>query len=145
MLRGLGQVSSSTLIASEDFGAGGNSTVRGYDERTVTGDDGWLVQNELRTPELVLGNLTGKENAKDWIQGLVFCDYGGVIQLNQTTGQSPHDQLLSVGAGLRYQMADNLHFRLDYGYQLKRDYQSDANNLLMQSRGEVDFGVEISY
>jgi hemolysin activation/secretion protein len=145
MLRGMGQISDSSLYASEVFGAGGFSSVRGYDERTVTGDDGWLLQNELRTPEFVLGNLTEKENAKDWIQGLVFCDYGGVMQLHPTTGQSPNDQLLSVGAGLRYQVADNFHLRLDYGYQLKRGYLSDPNNLLTQSRGQFEIGMEISY
>ena len=145
MLRGVGQIADSTLIASESFGVGGYSTVRGYDERTVTGDEGWLVQNELRTPKFALGNLTQKENAKDWAQGLVFCDYGGVFQLNPTLLQSSSDQLLSVGAGLRYQMADNLHFRLDYGYQLKRGYLSDSGNVLTQNRGQFDIGVEISY
>jgi hemolysin activation/secretion protein len=145
MLRGMGQISDSSLYASEVFGAGGFSSVRGYDERTVTGDDGWLVQNELRTPQFVVGNLTEKANAKDWIQGLVFCDYGGVIQLNPTTGQNPDDQLLSVGVGLRYQMADNFHLRVDYGYQLKRGYLSDPNNLLTQNHGQFEIGIEISY
>jgi hemolysin activation/secretion protein len=145
MLRGMGQISDASLYSSEVFGVGGFSSVRGYDERTVTGDDGWLVQNELRTPQFVVGNLTEKENAKDWVQGLVFCDYGGVIQLNPTTGQNPSDQLLSVGAGLRYQMAENFHLRVDYGYQLKRGYLSDPNNLLTQSHGQFEIGLEISY
>ena len=104
MVRGLGQIANSTLIASETFGVGGYSTVPGYDERTVIGDSGWLVQNEIRTPQFVVSNLTRQKNAKDWIQGLVFCDYGGVIQQNPTPGQSPNDQLLSVGAGLRCQV-----------------------------------------
>ena len=145
MLRGMGQIADSTLIASESFGVGGYSTVRGYDERTVTGDKGWLVQNELRTPQFAVGNLTHKKNAKDWVQGLIFCDYGGIIQQNPTLGQSPNDQLLSVGAGLRYQVADNLHFRLDYGRQLKRGYLSDPGNLSKQDHGQFDIGVEISY
>ena len=145
MLRGMGQIADSTLIASETFGVGGYSTVRGYDERTVTGDKGWLVQNEFRTPQFVVSNLTQKKNAKDWIQGLVFCDYGGIIQQNPTLGQSPNDQLLSVGAGLRCQVADNLHFRLDYGHQLKRGYLSDPSNLTTQNRDQLDIGAEISY
>lgn len=144
-VRGVGQLADSTLIASEDFGVGGYSTVRGYDERTVTGDKGWLVQNELRTPQFAVSNLTRKMNAKDWVQGLVFCDYGGVIQQNPTPGQSPNDQLLSIGAGLRCQMADNVHFRFDYGYQLKRGYLSDPGNLTTQNRNQFNIGVEISY
>jgi hemolysin activation/secretion protein len=145
MLRGMGQIADSTLIASEMFGVGGYSTVRGYDERTATGDKGWLVQNEIRTPQFAVGNLTHKKNAKDWIQGLVFCDYGGIIQQNPTPGQSPNDQLLSVGAGLRCQVADNVHFRFDYGHQLKRSYLSDPGNLTKQNQDQFHFGVEISY
>jgi hemolysin activation/secretion protein len=149
MLRGMGQIAGSTLISSETFGVGGFSTVRGYDQRTVAGDKGWLVQNELRTPQFVLGNLTGKANAKDWVQGLIFCDYGGIIQQNpvHTLGfnQSPNDQLLSVGAGFRYQMADNFHFRIDYGYQLKRQYLSDPGIQLPQAHGQFDIGLELSY
>ncbi|MEI9962936.1 MAG: ShlB/FhaC/HecB family hemolysin secretion/activation protein [Limisphaerales bacterium] len=145
LLRGMGQISDSTLYASEVFGVGGFSSARGYDERTATGDDGWLVQNELRTPEFVLGNITGKENAKDWVQGLIFVDAGGVFQLHPVNGQSPDEQLLSVGIGARYQAADNFRFRIDYGYQLKRSYLADPNNLLNQPHGQFDIGLELSY
>jgi len=145
VLRGMGQIANSTLVASEEFGVGGYSTVRGYDERTATGDEGWLMQNEIRTPQYRVSNLTGKKNAHDWIQGLIFCDYGGVIQLNPTPGQTSTDQLLSVGGGLRCQIADNLHFRVDYGYQLKRNYLTDPDNLLSQRRGQFNVGLEFSY
>jgi len=60
-------------------------------------------------------------------------------------GQPPDEQLVSVGAGFRYQMADNVHFRMDYGYQLKRGYLSDPNNLLTQPHGQFDIGLEVSY
>jgi hemolysin activation/secretion protein len=145
ILRGMGQVSDSTLYASEVFGVGGFSTVRGYDERTVTGDEGWLVQNEIRTPEFVLGNLTGKANVTDWIKGLIFCDAGGVLQLHPVGGQAANQQLISIGVGVRYQMADNFHLRIDYGYQLKRGYLKDPNTLLSQPHGQFDIGLELSY
>lgn len=145
MLRGMTQFTNSTLIASETFGLGGYSTVRGYDERTVTGDKGWLVQNEIRSPMIVTGNITQQKNARDWLQIVVFCDCGGISQENPTLGQAHNDQLLSVGGGLRYQMADKLRIRVDYGVQQKRNYLNDPGNLTKQSNGEVHVGVELSY
>src|SRR6267142_858329 len=55
-----GKYSDSKLVATEVFSLGGYDTVRGYDERVVSGDHGWLLVNELRTPRLALGNLTGR-------------------------------------------------------------------------------------
>jgi hemolysin activation/secretion protein len=145
MLRGLTQFTGNTLIASETFGLGGYATVPGYDERTVTGDKGWLVQNELRTPKFGAGNLTQMKNGRDWIQAVIFADWGGVTQEHVTQGQSGSDQLLSVGVGLRYQVSDKFHVRLDYGDQVKRGYLNDPGELDKQASSQVAVGVEISY
>ena len=145
VVRAMGQLADGTIPASEAFGVGGFSSVRGYDERTATGDEGWLIQNELRTPQFVVSNLTRQKGAKDWIQGLVFFDYGGVLQVNPTAGQAGNDQLASVGAGVRCQIADNMHVRVDYGFQLDRSYLSDKGNLLTQDAGQFNIGVEVSY
>jgi hemolysin activation/secretion protein len=145
MLRGLAQFSGSTLIASETFGLGGYSTVPGYDERTVTGDRGWLIQNELRTPLIGMGNITAQKNTRDSLQFFAFFDAGGVNQQNPTLGQVSSDQLVSAGGGLRYQMSDKIHVRLDYGSQLKRNYLNDPGNLTTQSTGKVEFGVDCGY
>ena len=58
VLRGWGQLSSDRLLPSEEIALGGFSTVRGYDERVVIGDNGIIINNELRTPPLPLGLLT---------------------------------------------------------------------------------------
>jgi hypothetical protein len=53
-----------------------------------------------------------------------------------------------VGCGLRYEVADNLRFRLDYGYQLNRHYANTALNagsLGPQPKERINFGLEISY
>lgn len=147
LLRGAGQMADSRLVPSETFTLGGSSSVRGYNERTVAGDYGWQLNNEIRTPKLVLGNSTERAGKKDWLQGLVFCDYGGTItrQANNALGERYGEVLLSVGAGLRYEMADNLHLRFDYGYQLNRGYLTSPNNVENQGRGRVHVGIEISY
>jgi hemolysin activation/secretion protein len=145
-----GQLSDARLAPPEEFALGGYDTVRGYNERVVNADGGWLLRNEIRTPELILGNLTGRQNKVDWIQGLIFCDYGRAITKdpNPALLESYEETLLSVGAGLRYQIADNLCFRLDYGYQLERGYATTALNaasLGPQPNSRVHLAVEISY
>src|SRR5262249_56794921 len=69
-----GQYSPQKLVPSETFGLGGFATVRGYNERVVNGDGGFLISTEIRTPAIVLSNLTRKENARDWIMLLAFID-----------------------------------------------------------------------
>jgi hemolysin activation/secretion protein len=146
-LRAMGQYADSQMVPSETFGIGGYATVRGYDERTVSGDYGWLVVNELRSPRLVLGNLTEKADAADWVQLVVFCDYGGVITRdpNPRLFERYGENLLSVGVGARYEMADNIRVRIDYGYQLSREYLTSPNQLIEQPHGRVHIGVEASF
>ena len=145
--RAKGQLSDAKLIATETFSIGGYDTVRGYDERVVGGDDGWLLVNELRTPQMVLGNLTGKANAKDWLQGLFFVDYGGAINRGPLVAQRREEVLLSVGLGFRYQVADNFRVRFDYGWQLDDEYLSGPNAALLGNPADrrAHFGVEMSF
>lgn len=149
-LTAVGQLSDARLAPTEEFALGGYDTVRGYNERVLNADDGWLIRNEIRTPEFILGNLTGRQNKVDWIQGLIFCDYGRAItrEPNPALLENYDETMLSVGAGLRYQMADNLCFRFNYGYQLKRGYATTALNaasLGSQPSSRVHLAVEISF
>ena len=106
------QWADSRLLPSEQLGLGGYATVRGYEERVVNGDDGWIINNELRSPAFRLGNLTGKQGAYDTMQFLVFSDYGAA--------RSPEADfdLVSVGGGMRFNVSTHFQFRLDYGFQL---------------------------
>jgi len=148
-LRGAGQYADSKLVPTEAFGLGGYATVRGYVERIVTGDYGWLLSNELRTPRINLG-LFSKVKTEDLFQILAFCDYGGTIirHPNYAGGERYGEVLLSVGAGVRYQIGDNLRFRFDYGYQLDREYTSEPSSFVRfesVSRGRGHIGVEFAF
>ena len=145
-LRAMGQLADTGLLPTETMGLGGYDTVRGYDERIVSGDNGWLVVNELRTPRIQLWNFTRQKGQVDWIQGLVFCDYGGIMLRNPQPGYNANEQLLSVGAGVRLQVAHNLSVRFDYGFQLDRDYASQPTIFVRnEPSSRMHLGVELSY
>ena len=119
IIRAQGQLADHKLLPSEELGLGGHATVRGYDERLVNGDNGWIISNELRTPSLRLGNLLGTSDGADFLQFLAFFDYGATRnRFPRSQDIPPEADLASVGGGLRFTVSQNLALRLDYGYQL---------------------------
>jgi hemolysin activation/secretion protein len=145
--RAVGQLAAAKLVATEAWSLGGYDTVRGYDERVISGDQGWLLVNELRTPAIVLGNLTGMANAQDWIQGLVFCDYGAAVNRSPLINQLYKLTLLSVGLGFRYQVAENFRVRFDYGFQLNEGYLNAPGAAFLGHPADrrAHFGLELSF
>jgi hemolysin activation/secretion protein len=118
-----GQLANERLTPSEQIGIGGFGTVRGYGERFVNGDNGWVLNNELRSPPVRLGKLLPSLHYDDKLQFLAFFDYGSVSikDLNASDvslGLEQETSLSSVGAGLRYTVHNNLSVRFDYGFQL---------------------------
>ena len=107
------------LLPSEEMGFGGMETVRGYDERFVNGDRGFVINSEIHTPQIALGNWFGS-SVPDTLEGLVFCDYGSAGVIEPASGPD-HFELASVGVGLRYRMSRYIDLRMDYGFQLIRN------------------------
>jgi len=138
-LRGMLQVSDGNLVPSEQFGLGGYDTVRGYDEREVNRDEGYLYNVELRTPVMNLGSKLGLKKTSDQLQFLVFWEGGEGHNHTLLPNEPARTQLESVGGGLRYTIKTNLSIRADYGFQLKKS-QIDQNH---GHRG--DLGVVLSY
>jgi len=164
ILRITGQFVSDRLLPSEELGVGGYDTVRGYDERTANGDEGWIVSNELRTPPISLlrfaplhwglgPNPTGSAGAApaapepgtlgypDELQLLTFCDYGTAHVTDAQPGEDRNVELASAGVGLRYVINRYLSVRLDYGWQLLPVNVSSVSS--KDSRGDV--AVLLSY
>ena len=135
------QEADANLLPSEQLGLGGYDTVRGYDEREVNGDNGFLISTEVATPPVSLLQLFGVTAVKDQLQFLGFVDYGGT-GLYQNTGGStlnPSSNLLGVGPGVRYAITPYLAVRFDYGFQMINTGYGNGEH----SRGHV--GVVISY
>ena len=101
-LRARGQVADQPLVATEQFGAGGVDTVRGYLDREKTGDDAYLMQVELQTPfynHLLGGVLGGRLD--DRIQLFGFWNDSQLWLLPDPVTNATRDRLASFGFGLR--------------------------------------------
>src|SRR5262249_35127741 len=88
-----GQLADGPLLSSEQFNGGGLTSVRGYLESEVLGDNGILGSLELRTPSL-LSTASGRN---EW--RLYFFSEGGLLGLKDTLpGQDSQFSLASIGA-----------------------------------------------
>jgi hemolysin activation/secretion protein len=120
IVRGTGQIAGGELLPSEQLGAGGVDSVRGYDERSASGSNGVLLSTELRSPSIhPLRDYTDL-GVEDQGQVLVFWDYGNVGYKQDQTNLPKNATLQSVGIGARYSIAQYLDVRFDYGWQLNK-------------------------
>ncbi len=120
VMRVVGQATDRDLLPSEQLGAGGYDSVRGYDERVANGSEGLLLSEELRTPAFSLAKLVTGHGIDDQAQLLAFWDYGSVREKQLVPGNTTSVSLESVGMGMRYAITRYLDFRLDYGWQLRK-------------------------
>lgn len=111
------QFADSRLLASEQFGVGGQSSVRGFEEREANGDSGVLLSNELRTPSLRLPS-GGWFAERSELQLLAFLDVGLAATHDARNGEADRRELAGTGVGLRYRLGNNATVQADYGWQL---------------------------
>lgn len=135
--RGMLQLASTNLVPTEQFSLGGLSTVRGYEERILTGDSGYSFTHELqyRLNPVILHKRLPK---LDWA-GLFFADYGRVIQKKPLIGQRKSDFLLSAGVGVRASVGNYFSASVDYARQIEEVELPGA------SHDRVHVRVTVSY
>lgn len=99
------------LVSLEQFGLGGIQSVRGYRQDTLLTDSGFFASAELRVPILHIPKINGL------LQLAPFIDTG--FAWSQGVRNEPDlSNLTSVGLGLRFQAANQLTMRLDWGIPL---------------------------
>lgn len=109
LLRADVQLSPDQLVPLEQFGLGGQESVRGYRQDALLTDNGALVSAELRFP------IYRQPRQRLVVQLTPFIDFGTGWNL----GINPDpNTLVSLGLGLRFQLGDRLTARLDWGIPL---------------------------
>ena len=109
------QLASGPLISSEQLSEGGGSSVRGYLATEASGDDGYVVSQELITPSLsrYVGNYMS-----DW-RFYAFADAAQVFLQDTLPEQEDDFSLASVGVGTRAVFNDWLSGSVDWALPLR--------------------------
>ena len=94
--------------------------MRGYDEREVNTDEGYIFTTELRTPTISLGRTFRPSRSR---QGPACNSSASGTTARPTTtrccpAKPSETPLSSVGGGLRYTINTYVSVRFDYGFQL---------------------------
>jgi hemolysin activation/secretion protein len=112
LIKGDLQMASKALVPLEQFGLGGQLSVRGYRQDALLSDAGALMSAEMRLPLIRMGRSGGV------IQVAPFVDLGTVWNVGN---KSPTPNFLAgAGLGLIWKQSDALSVRLDWGIPLKR-------------------------
>ncbi|MEH2231826.1 MAG: ShlB/FhaC/HecB family hemolysin secretion/activation protein [Nostoc sp.] len=110
LARGDFQLAADSLVPLEQFGLGGQLSVRGYRQDALLTDNGLLFSAEFRVPIVRAAKIGGV------LQLTPFIDVGKGWN---TKGENPSPStLVSTGLGLLWKQGDDLLVRLDWGIPL---------------------------
>lgn len=111
LLRSDMQFTPNDLVSLEQFTVGGSSSVRGYRQDSLLGDNGVIFSGELRFP------FVRWDNNQSNLALIPFADFGTVWS-DEAGPNQEEDTVVSVGLGLQLNLSDRLNARLDYGIPL---------------------------
>lgn len=127
------QYTADALVSGESFGLVGANTVRGFLEREISSDKGYVFNAELYTPELA--SILGMQNSSFRLLGFIDHASGEVVPLageaaTRTTASS-------IGAGFRFAYSKSIMAKFDWA----RVTQGAGNRLAGSNRGHISLIV----
>lgn len=116
-LKANGQWSSAPLVTLEQFGLGGTTGVRGYEEGEEYGDTGWRVLVDLRTAPIGLGELpNGNNPVPVHLRPSWFLDFGQRFLLDASPGQRGTESMAGTGLSAYATAGEHFDARLTLGW-----------------------------
>ena len=116
------QYTDQALVSGEQFGVGGQDSVRGFAERASNGDQGQRYGIEVYTPDL--GGKTGIHDAR--LRLMTFIEGGRVSRNKAQPGEVRDESLASAGLGMRFGIGKAFSLRLDYGHVIDGAAKTEA-------------------
>jgi hemolysin activation/secretion protein len=129
-----GQWAPRPLVPGEQFGIGGNSSLRGFGEREISNDKGIQASLEAYTPE-----LCQSLGAEQRCRLLAFYDNGTVFRIDPLVGEKRRETAASFGFGVRYTLGKNVAFQTDYGRVLQGGGERERGDWRIHGRLGVFF------
>ncbi|MBI2800667.1 MAG: ShlB/FhaC/HecB family hemolysin secretion/activation protein [Gammaproteobacteria bacterium] len=123
-----GQQAGEPLIPGEQFGVGGANSVRGFEERGVTGDNGQRMSLEVWTPTLPFQTRL-----------LGFLDAGHVDREQAQPNEFRNEVIISMGLGARWQWRQHFAVAVNYAHDLDGAATPDAGG------HKIDFSILLRY
>lgn len=126
-----GQNTGDALVQGEQFGAGGASSVRGFETREVADDRGRATNAELYTPNLCSGTAQCRL--------LGFYDTAYLSRNNPLPGEGTQVSIGSIGLGMRMNVERYLAMQMDYARVV------DASDTTQKGSHRVHFRMVFTY
>lgn len=133
LLRGDAQLTPDSLVPLEQFGLGGQNSVRGYRQDALLTDNGALLSAEVRVPILRIRGIDGLLTVAPFIDA-------GTAWNNELEDPDPNF-ILGAGLGLVFQISDSFYARLDYGIPI---VSTDIEERTWQENG-IYFSVNYTF
>jgi hemolysin activation/secretion protein len=134
-LAGNGQYSNDRLIPGEQFGMGGSTSIRGYQEREESWDNGVSGTAELYSPDLA--RIVDVNKLQLRLVGFFDAGYG--YNQRPSVGELSNHTLNGTGAGVRLGVGEYLNFSLDWGHAL------NASTTTRKGEDRIHFKASVSY
>jgi hemolysin activation/secretion protein len=130
-----GQHTSDVLVPGEQFGAGGANTVRGFNERDISNDVGYLASAELYTPNF----CAGLQSVAAQCRAVVFYDAAQARRNDPLPGEVDKASIGSVGLGLRFSVDKYMTLQTDYGHVV------DGSQTQQKGDNRFHFRIGLAY
>lgn len=132
-----GQWTPQALIAQEQFGLAGSSSVRGFQEREFARDRGLYANLELYGPDWGDKIMAGAN-----LRMLVFLDLARGYQFQLPGDADQRLAISSLGLGLRFNLGKNLTLRADYARVTDvRVMNATSSQVKGDARGHFSLGL----
>lgn len=134
-----GQYTPAAIVPAEQFSLAGVNAVRGFHERAVATDVGWVGNLEVFTPD-----FAATVGAPGTLRGLFFYDAasGFNYSTNRTTPLSLPVQkasIASIGGGLRFALDKKISGRVDLARVIDAGPVNDPNGGAANTEGKRDW------
>lgn len=134
-LSGTGQYSDDRLIPGEQFGLGGSTSIRGYQEREESWDNGISGTAEIYSPDLA--RIADFKQVQLRLVGFYDAGYG--YNQRPNSFELRDHNLAGTGAGVRLGVGEYLNFSLDWGHALS------TSTTTKSGENRVHFRASVSY
>lgn len=137
-----GQYAENPLPAGEQIGLAGSTAVRGFLERAVSTDRGYVVNFELYSPD-----YAGKLGLTGSVKGLVFYDFASGQNMAALATGFARANVASAGIGFRYNLKKDISARFDIARVMEGHQPTPGNSAEAAKPGDIrgHFGVVFGF